>query len=124
MLEPGSYGVLLGKVVSANTKYGSQRPQWRPPRPESGALLDGLWMMEGLGGAVPAQDGGDQRVCANYRRVSLLSPQGVKEKPQIKEEQCRFHISWGTTDQLFMSAGFLEGAWERSLPIHMCFVEV
>ena len=88
------------------------------------------------GEVVPLFKKGDQRVCANYRGITLLSLPGkvyskVLERrvrpivePRIEEEQCRFHPGRGTTDQLFTLAGVLEGAWEYNLPVHMCFVDL
>uniref|UniRef100_A0A671UC54 ribonuclease H n=1 Tax=Sparus aurata TaxID=8175 RepID=A0A671UC54_SPAAU len=88
------------------------------------------------GVVVPLFKKGDQRVCANYRGITLLSLPGkvyskVLERrvrpivePQIEEEQCGFCPGRGTTDQLFSLAGVLEGAWEYNLPVHMCFVDL
>ena len=84
------------------------------------------------GVVVPLFKKGDQRVCANYRGITLLSLPGkvyskVLERrvqpivePCIEEEQCGFRPGRGTTDQLFTLAGILEGAWEYNLPVHMC----
>ena len=76
------------------------------------------------GVVVPIFKKGDQRVCSNYRGITLLSLPGkvyarVLEKrvrsivePQIEEEQCGFRPGRGTVDQLFTLARVLEGAWE------------
>ncbi|TWW67219.1 hypothetical protein D4764_02G0002600 [Takifugu flavidus] len=65
-------------------------------------------------GGVP--EGGDQRVCSNYRGITLLRIPGkvyarMLEKrirlivePLIEEEQCGFRPGSGTTDQLFTLA--------------------
>ncbi|TWW66946.1 hypothetical protein D4764_20G0009780 [Takifugu flavidus] len=88
------------------------------------------------GVVVPIFKNGDQRVCSNYRGITLLSLPGkvyarVLEKrirlivePLIKEEQCGFRPGRGTTDQLFTLAGVLEGRWEFAQPVHMCFVDL
>ncbi|TWW71154.1 hypothetical protein D4764_17G0006370 [Takifugu flavidus] len=85
---------------------------------------------------VPIFKSGDQRVCSNYRGITLLSLPGkvyarVLEKrirliaePLIEEEQCGFRPGRGTTDQLFTLAGMLEGSWEFAQPVHMCFVDL
>ena len=79
---------------------------------------------------------GDQRVCSNYRGITLLSLPGkvyarVLEKrvrsivePRIEEEQCGFRPGRGTTDQLFTLTRVLEGKWEFAQPVHMCFVDL
>ena len=71
---------------------------------------------------------GDQRLCANYRGITLLSLPGkvfskVLERrirpivePQIQEEQCGFRPGHGTTDQLFTLSRILEGAWKFAQP--------
>ncbi|MDF4995661.1 reverse transcriptase family protein, partial [Vibrio parahaemolyticus] len=88
------------------------------------------------GVVVPIFKKGDQRVCSNYRGITLLSLPGkvyarVLEKrvrlivePQIEEEQCGFRPGRGTVDQLFTLARVLEGAWEFAQPVHMCFVDL
>ena len=88
------------------------------------------------GVVVPLFKKGDQRVCANYRGITLLSLPGkvyskVLErtvrpivKPQIEEEQCGFRPGCGTTDQLFTLTRILEGAWEYAYPVYMCFVDL
>ena len=88
------------------------------------------------GVVVPLFKKGDQRVCANYRGITLLSLPGkvyakVLERrvrpivePQIQEEQCGFRPGRGTTDQLFTLAGILEKAWEYAYPVYMCFVDL
>ena len=88
------------------------------------------------GVVVPLFKKGDQRVCANYRGITLLSLPGkvyskVLERrvrpivePQIEEEQCGFRPGRGTTDQLFTLSRILEGAWEFAQPVYMCFVDL
>ncbi|TWW81738.1 hypothetical protein D4764_01G0015530, partial [Takifugu flavidus] len=88
------------------------------------------------GVVVPIFKSGDERVCSNYRGITLLSLPGkvyarVLEKrirlivePLIEEEQCEFCPCPGTTDQLFTLAGVLEGSWEFAQPVHMCFVDL
>ena len=88
------------------------------------------------GVVVPLFKKGDQRMCANYRGITLLSLPGkvyakVLERrvrpivePQIQEEQCGFRPGRGTTDQLYTLAGILEKAWEYAYPIYMCFVDL
>ncbi|TWW67224.1 hypothetical protein D4764_02G0002650 [Takifugu flavidus] len=88
------------------------------------------------GVVVPIFKSGDQRVCSNYRGITLLSLPGkvyarVLEKrirlivePLIEEEQCGFCPGRGTTDQLFTHAGVLERSWEFAQPVHMCFVDL
>ncbi|CAJ1080918.1 hypothetical protein D4764_15G0006070 [Xyrichtys novacula] len=88
------------------------------------------------GVVVPFFKKGDQRVCSNYRGITLLILPGktyarVLEKrirsivePRIEEEQCRFRPGRGTTDQLFTLARVLEGRWEFAQPVHMCFVDL
>ncbi|TWW69273.1 hypothetical protein D4764_18G0000790 [Takifugu flavidus] len=83
------------------------------------------------GVVVPIFKSGDQRVCSNYRGITLLSLPGkvyarVLEKrirlivePLIKEEQCGFRPGRGTRDLLFTLAGVLEGSWEFAQPVHM-----
>lgn len=56
---------------------------------------------------------GGQRVCVNYRGITLLSfpgkvfagvMEGILQpivEPRIQEEQCRFHPGSGTVGQLF-----------------------
>ncbi|TWW74372.1 R2DM Retrovirus-related Pol polyprotein from type II retrotransposable element [Takifugu flavidus] len=80
------------------------------------------------GVVVPIFKRGDQRVCSNYRGITLLSLPGkvyarVLEKrirllvePLIEEEQCGFRPGHGTTDHLFTLAGVLEGSWEVAQP--------
>ncbi|TWW54874.1 hypothetical protein D4764_0244430, partial [Takifugu flavidus] len=79
---------------------------------------------------------GDQRVCSNYRGITLLSLpgkvySGVLERrvrrivePRIQEEQCGFRPGPGTVDQLYTLRRVLEGAWEFAQPVHMCFVDL
>ena len=88
------------------------------------------------GVVVPIFKKGDQRVCSNYRGITLLSLPGkvfakVLERrvraivePQIEEEQCGFRPGRGTVDLLFALSGVLEGAWEFAQPVHMCFVDL
>ncbi|KAK5865690.1 hypothetical protein PBY51_019939 [Eleginops maclovinus] len=88
------------------------------------------------GVVVPLFKKGDQRVCANYRGITLLSLPGklyskVLERrvrpivePQIEEEQCGFRPGLGTTDQLSTLARMLEGAWEYAHLVYMCFVDL
>ncbi|KAK3540800.1 hypothetical protein QTP86_001980 [Hemibagrus guttatus] len=85
---------------------------------------------------VPLFKKGDQRVCSNYRGITLLILPGkvyskVLErrvqplvKPRIQEEQCGFRPSRGTLDQLYTLHRVLEGSWEFSQPVHMCFVDL
>ncbi|KAK3566156.1 hypothetical protein QTP86_028452, partial [Hemibagrus guttatus] len=73
---------------------------------------------------IPLFKKGDQRVCSNYRGITLLSLPGkvysrVLERrvrplvePRIQEEQCGFHPSHGTLDQLYTLHRVLEGSWE------------
>ena len=73
------------------------------------------------GEVVPIFKKGDQRVCSNYRGITLLSlPRKVYSRvqerrlwpivePQIQEEQCGFRPGCGTVDQLFTLAGLLGG---------------
>uniref|UniRef100_A0A8C6PMX5 Reverse transcriptase domain-containing protein n=1 Tax=Nothobranchius furzeri TaxID=105023 RepID=A0A8C6PMX5_NOTFU len=87
------------------------------------------------GVVVPLFKKGDNRVCSNYRGITLLSLpgkvySGVLERsvcrivePQIQEEQCGFHPGRGTLDQLYTLRGILEGAWEFAQPVYMCFVD-
>ena len=68
------------------------------------------------GVVVPLFKKGDQRVCVNYRGITLLSLPGkvyskVLERrvrpivePRIEEVQCGFRPGRGTTDQLFTLA--------------------
>ena len=88
------------------------------------------------GVVVPIFKKGDQRVCSNYRGITLLSLPGkvyarvlerrvrLMVEPRIEEEQCGFRPGRGTVDQLFTLAGVLEGAWEYAQPVHMCFVDL
>ena len=88
------------------------------------------------GVVVPLFKKGDQRLCANYRGITLLSLPGkvyskVLERrvrpivePRIEEEQCGVGPDRGTTDQLFTLARILEGAWEYAHPVYMCFVDL
>lgn len=74
-------------------------------------------------------------VVTNYRKTSLLSlPRNIYAKvlgpkiglivrPQIQEEQV-FHPSFGTWDQLHTLHRMLEGSWEFSQPVNMCFVDL
>ncbi|KAK3523478.1 hypothetical protein QTP86_033740 [Hemibagrus guttatus] len=78
----------------------------------------------------------DRRVCSNYRGITLLCLPGkvysrVLERrvrplvePRIQEEQCGFRPSRGTLDQLYTLHRVLEGSWEFSQPVHMCFVDL
>uniref|UniRef100_A0AAQ4Q947 Reverse transcriptase domain-containing protein n=1 Tax=Gasterosteus aculeatus aculeatus TaxID=481459 RepID=A0AAQ4Q947_GASAC len=88
------------------------------------------------GVVVPLFKKRDQRVCANYRGITLLSLPGkvyskVLErrvrlivKPRIKEGQCGFHPGRGTMDQLFTLSRIMERAWEYAHPVYMCFVDL
>ncbi|KAK3557320.1 hypothetical protein QTP70_026600, partial [Hemibagrus guttatus] len=88
------------------------------------------------GVVVPLFKKGDQRVCSNYRGITLLSLPGkvysrVLERrvrplvePRIQEEQCGFRPSRGTLDQLYTLHRVLEGSWEFAQPVHMCFVDL
>ncbi len=104
-----------------------------------------LFNIAGRSGAVPEEwqtwvvvplfRKGDQRVCANYRGITILSLPGkiyskVLERKvwpivesRIKEEQCGFRPGRGITDQLFTLARILEGASEFAQPVYMCFVD-
>ncbi|KAK3506039.1 hypothetical protein QTP70_003193, partial [Hemibagrus guttatus] len=85
---------------------------------------------------VPLFKKGDQRVCSNYRGITLLSLPGkvysrVLERrvrplvePRIQEEQCGFRPGCGTLDQLYTLHRVLEGLWEFAQPVHMCFVDL
>ena len=82
------------------------------------------------GVVVPLLKKGDQRVCDNYRGITLLSLPGkvyakVLERrvrpivePQIQEEQCGFRPGRGTTDQIYTLTGILEKAWEYAYPVY------
>ncbi|KAK3543164.1 hypothetical protein QTP70_012267 [Hemibagrus guttatus] len=88
------------------------------------------------GVVIPLFKKGDQRVCSNYRGITLLSLPGkvysrVLERrvrplvePRIQEEQCGFRPSRGTLDQLYTLHRVLEGSWEFAQPVHMCFVDL
>ncbi len=88
------------------------------------------------GVVVPIFKKDDQRVCSNYRGITLLSLPGkvysrVLERrlqpivePQIQEGQCGFCQGCETVDQLFTLAGLLGGAWEFAHPVYMCFVDL
>ncbi|KAK3565371.1 hypothetical protein QTP86_007107 [Hemibagrus guttatus] len=88
------------------------------------------------GVVIPLFKKGDQRVCSNYRGITLLSLPGkvysrVLERrvrplvePRIQEEQCSFRPSRGTLDQLYTLHRVLEGSWEFAQPVHMCFVDL
>ena len=77
------------------------------------------------GVVVPTFRKGDQRVCSNYRGITLLSLPGniysrVLERrlrpivePQLQVEQCGFRPVHGTVDQLFTLAGLLGGGMDR-----------
>ncbi|KAK3535000.1 hypothetical protein QTP70_001958 [Hemibagrus guttatus] len=79
---------------------------------------------------------GDQRVCSNYRGITLLSLPGkvyskVLERtllllvePRIQEEQCGFRPSRGSLDQIYTLHRVLKGSWEFAQPVHMCFVDL
>ncbi|KAK3522957.1 hypothetical protein QTP86_010312 [Hemibagrus guttatus] len=85
---------------------------------------------------VPLFKKGEQRVCSNYRGITLLSLPGkvysrVLERrvrplvePRIQEEQCGFRPSRGTLDQRYTLHRVLEGSWEFAQPVHMCFVDL
>ncbi len=87
------------------------------------------------GVVVPLFKKGD-RVCSNYRWITLLSLPGkvyarVLERrirqmvePLIQEEQCGFRPGRGTLDQLYTLTRVLEGSWEFARPVHMCFVDL
>ena len=88
------------------------------------------------GVVVPLFKKGDQRVCSNYRGITLLSIPGkayarVLERRlrpmvehRIQEEQCGFRPGRGTTDQLFSLSQIFEGMWEYAQPVYMCFVDL
>ncbi|KAK3528482.1 hypothetical protein QTP70_000305 [Hemibagrus guttatus] len=46
------------------------------------------------------------------------------KKGDRREEQCGFRPSRGTLDQLYTLHRVLEGLWEFSQPVHMCFVDL
>ncbi|KAK3518550.1 hypothetical protein QTP70_001608 [Hemibagrus guttatus] len=83
---------------------------------------------------VPLFKNGHRRVYSNYRGVTLLSfPEKVYSRvlerrvrplvePRIQEEQCGFRPGRETLDQLYTLHRVLEGSWEFSQPVHMCFV--
>ncbi|MGH2507006.1 MAG: reverse transcriptase domain-containing protein [Ktedonobacteraceae bacterium] len=88
------------------------------------------------GVVVPIFKKGDQRVCSNYRGITLLSLPGkafarvlhsrltevVDHK--IQEEQCGFRRGRGTTDQLFLLQQIVEKAWEFAQPVYISFVDL
>ncbi|KAK3555547.1 hypothetical protein QTP86_021786, partial [Hemibagrus guttatus] len=88
------------------------------------------------GVVIPLFKKGDQRMCSNYRGITLLSLPGkvysrVLERrvqplvePRIQEVQCGFRPSRGTLDQLYTLHRVLEGSWEFAQPVHMCFVDL
>lgn len=70
-----------------------------------------------------------RKVSTNYRGVTLLSlvsPELIENRdqstvrPRIQGGQCRF---W-TLDQLYPLTWILEGSWNFSQTIHMCFVDL
>ncbi|KAJ8012365.1 hypothetical protein DPEC_G00041950 [Dallia pectoralis] len=153
--DGGSSSVSLGEVAEVVKQLHSDKaPGTDEIRPEMLKALGGeglswltrLFNIAWKSGTVPEewQTGvvvplfkkGDQRVCANYRGITLLSLPGkvyskVLERrvrpivePPIEEEQCGFRPGRGTTDQLFTLARILEGAWEYSHPVYMCFVDL
>uniref|UniRef100_A0A8C4S0K5 Reverse transcriptase domain-containing protein n=1 Tax=Erpetoichthys calabaricus TaxID=27687 RepID=A0A8C4S0K5_ERPCA len=89
-----------------------------------------------IGVVVPLFKKGDRRVCSNYRGITLLSLpgkvySGVLERrvrwivePRIQEEQCGFRPGRGTVDQLYTLSRVLEGAWEFTQQVYMCFVDL
>ena len=78
------------------------------------------------GVVVPLFKKRDQRVCSNYRGITLPGKvySRVLEKrvrllvePGIQEEQWGFHPGRGTLDQLYTLARVLEGTWEFAIPV-------
>ncbi len=88
------------------------------------------------GVVVPLFKKGDQKVCANYRGITLFRlPRKVYSKvlekriwllvkPGIEEQQCRFCPDRETTNQLFTLTRTLEEAWEFVQPVYTCFVDL
>ena len=85
---------------------------------------DSAYGVADRGGGSPLQKG-DQRGCANYRGITLLSLPG-KVYSKVLERRVRPIVrpGRGTTDQLFTLARILEGAWEYAYPVYMCFVDL
>jgi len=89
-----------------------------------------------IGVVVPLFQKVDQRVCANYRGITLLSLpgnvySGVLErrirwivKSRIQEVECGFCPGHGTVDRLYTLTRVLQGAWKFAQPVHMCFVDL
>ena len=87
-------------------------------------------------GEVPLFKKGDQRVCANYRGMRLLSlPGKVYSKmlerkvwpivePRIEEEQCGFRPGLGINGPALYYDRGLGGSMGYNLPVHMCFVDL
>ncbi|TWW77426.1 hypothetical protein D4764_12G0008160 [Takifugu flavidus] len=113
-----------------NTPSSEEAPGVDEIRPEFLKALDVTWVV------VPLFKKGEQRVCSNYRGITLLSLSGkvysgvldrrVRQivEPQIQEEQCGFRPGRGTVDQLYTLSRIFEGAWEFAQPVHMCFVDL
>ena len=88
------------------------------------------------GVVVPLFKKGDQRVCSNYRGITLLSIPGkayarVLERRlrpmvehRIQEDQCGFHPGRGAKDQLFSLSQIFERMWVYAQPVYMCFVDL
>ena len=75
-------------------------------------------------------------MCSNYRGITLLSlpgkvysevlERGIRRivESRIQEVQCGFCPGRGTVDQLYTLSRILEGAWEYTQPVYMCFVDL
>ena len=76
---------------------------------------------------------GDKLDPANYRAITLLSIPGICRMVlnriqetidnHLREEQCGFRSSRGTTDAVFVVRQIIEKARERRIPIHWNFVD-
>ncbi|KAK3529990.1 hypothetical protein QTP86_009367 [Hemibagrus guttatus] len=84
------------------------------------------------GVVVPLFKKGDRRMCSNYRGIRLLSlPEKVYSsvlerrlrplvEPRIQEEQCIFHPSRGTLDQLYTLHRVLKGRADKVEALRYC----